>query len=826
MDRDEMRTALALLIPPGQVTELRAFGVCVDGHWRKGGRVVSGYFNDMDALARAAMTLRRGEGATTAGIYFIPNPIARGALLKSKNRLAEKTLTATSDDHITRRTRLLIDIDPVCSVDGMAIKGIPASDEEARAAAMLANTIECELRSEGWPEGVVASSGNGAHLIYALDMPNDDAALAMVKQIFDALHRRYSTDLVQVDQTTCNAARIWKLYGSCSGRGDEDEEMTRVYRTARIVSAPLSLEAVPLSCLQVLAVESMAAEAVERQAEEEKREASRPKAQESSRSSSRSGVRGDFDVSGFVRSHLRVQREKAWKGGGSVWVLAESPMCAHGGDGPFVAVHSDGAIAAGCHHDSCAWGWRDLREHCDPDARERREAWEARQQAPRLSIVREPEVVAPAKEKPPEETNTEARAWSHLKMGKHAPKNTRSNACEVLTRDARIDGVFAWDEMSGAVVVRKAPPWSGTHYEPTAWSVERPLTDGDLTHVSAWIDREYDFEPSIDSAARAVHAAATRHSYHAVCEWLDTLDDTEETAALDTWLIEHLGAEDTPYVRAVGRWWLISAVARAYKPGVKADHVLVLEGAQGLGKSSALRALCPRRSWLLDSELDLQHAAKDAYQAIKGRWIVELAELDGLSRKSEASALKRFLTSNTDSYRPAYARFGVDVPRTCVFAGTVNESEYLRDPTGNRRFWPVRCESIDLAGLGRARDELWAQARSAYSRGEQWHPSARMIDQIKSEQSDREERDVWERPVLVWLTEGARLRATASEILTGACDLSVGQQTTHHQRRVSAIMDRLGWTKARRRVGGRQVRCFEAPADALPGVPDESADWF
>ncbi len=373
-DRDEMLRALALLVPQGQVTELRAFGVRIDGDWRKQGRVVSGYFADMELLADAALTLRRADGETSAGVYFVPNPIARGMLLKSKNRLAAKVVTATADDHITRRTRLLIDVDPVCCVDGIAIKGIPASEEESAEALRVAYIIEGDLAGEGWPQGVVASSGNGAHLVYEIDLPNDDAALTMVKQVLDALHRRYSTELVQVDQTTCNAARIWKLYGSCSGRGDEDEESGRVYRTARIVSTPDALECVPMVCLQALAVESMAAEAVERQSVEDAREAAKPGF--GKRRRDRGDTQPTFDIEGFVRAHLCVQREKAWRGGGRVWVLAECPMCAHGGDGPFVAVHSDGAIAAGCHHDSCQhWGWRELREHCDPDARERRERW-------------------------------------------------------------------------------------------------------------------------------------------------------------------------------------------------------------------------------------------------------------------------------------------------------------------------------------------------------------------------------------------------------------------------------------------------------------------
>lgn len=162
------------------------------------------------------------------------------------------------------------------------------------------------------------------------------------------------------------------------------------------------------------------------------------------------------------------------------------------------------------------------------------------------------------------------------------------------------------------------------------------------------------------------------------------------TAHLDKWLITYLGAEDSPYVRAVGPRYLISAVARVYRPGCQVDHVLVLEGPQGKLKSTALRVLAVKDEWFTDR---LSHlASKDAAQEIAGVLIIEIAEWDALSRASSGTA-KSFITRRYDRLRLPYGKHVVEFRRQCVFAGTINApvGGYLRDPTGARRFWPVAC---------------------------------------------------------------------------------------------------------------------------------------
>lgn len=310
--------------------------------------------------------------------------------------------------------------------------------------------------------------------------------------------------------------------------------------------------------------------------------------------------------------------------------------------------------------------------------------------------------------------------------------------------------------------------------------------------------------------ARAVQAAARHNPFHPVRDYFDALA-WDGTLRLDTWLVTYFHTDDTPYVRAVGPRYLISAVARIYQPGCKVDHMLVLEGPQGKRKSEALRTLAIRDAWFTDR---LSHvASKDAAQEMAGVWIIEIAEMDALT-KASPSATKAFMTRRDDRFRPPYGKHPIRLPRQCVFAGTINPitGGYLKDPTGARRFWPVVCQgTIDREGIERDRDQLWAEAVVRFKADAKWWLETPELEALAAgEQALRFISDVWTESVAQWI--GARKDTSIPEVLQHALRLAPQDQTHSAQIRVANILTNLGFTKYRpRKKGGRRQNRYWQP---------------
>jgi putative DNA primase/helicase len=295
------------------------------------------------------------------------------------------------------------------------------------------------------------------------------------------------------------------------------------------------------------------------------------------------------------------------------------------------------------------------------------------------------------------------------------------------------------------------------------------------------------------------------------------------TRRLESWAVTHLGAADTKLNRAFGSLWMISAIARIMDPGAKVDHMLILEGPQGGKKSSALKLLAGA-DWFTDELAEI--GSKDAAQQMRGVWIIEIAELDAIGR-AEVSRIKSFLTRTVDRYRPPYERYVIDVPRQCVFAGSVNPDTYLRDETGNRRFWPIRCGQIDLEAIRRDRDQLWAEAMAMFGRGAIWWlDDPELIALARAEQEERYQSDAWDGLIDRWLVydkqrinrgygayddwceeEVERLTpltdVSVAEVLRDAIGIEPGRWTRADQMRVSAYLKARGWTRYQTRVGAK-----------------------
>jgi predicted P-loop ATPase len=298
----------------------------------------------------------------------------------------------------------------------------------------------------------------------------------------------------------------------------------------------------------------------------------------------------------------------------------------------------------------------------------------------------------------------------------------------------------------------------------------------------------------LNTAAQAAQTVAKDRSFHPVRQYLKSVH-WDGVQRLDRWLSTYLGAEDTDYSRAVGARWMISAVARIYRPGVKADCCLILEGPQGSKKSTALKTLAG--SYFTDELADL--GSKDSALQTRGVWIIELSELDTLSR-SEVSRIKAFMSRTTDRFRPPYGKRLIESPRQCVFAGTVNHSSYLRDDTGARRFWPIACGAIHIAALARDRDQLWAEAKARYDQGGVWWlETPELVSVAAQEQADRFESDPWEEILAGWL--GSRISVSISEALSCCLDKPRAQWTQADKNRVACCFRALGWERYRERQG-------------------------
>ena len=379
------------------------------------------------------------------------------------------------------------------------------------------------------------------------------------------------------------------------------------------------------------------------------------------------------------------------------------------------------------------------------------------------------------------------------------------NACVTMRDHPALAGRLAYDEFNGCTWVLKPLPWDG--------AANRAWSEFDDIAATEWIQG---FGVGIQVGSGIIREAAQRVAYenrfHPVLEYLEALE-WDGAERISGWLTTYLGVTPSPLTDAIGQKFLISAVARVMRPGCKADHMPILEGKQGILKSTALRTLVGD-AWFADQIADL--GTKDSCQDLRGKWIIEISELSAI-RQKEMERVKAYVSRPVDHYRPSYGHRSGDVPRQTVFCGTTNDTEYLADPTGARRFWPVTCADIDVTGLAGDRDQLWAEAVLAYHAGETWWlDDAVLREAAQEEQELRRVNDPWEAIIADWLDnprkqpdrDGIRMpfdlddgRITVTQILEHAIGQPGGRQTKNDQMRVGTVLRLFGWTKEHTRAG-------------------------
>ncbi len=406
-----------------------------------------------------------------------------------------------------------------------------------------------------------------------------------------------------------------------------------------------------------------------------------------------------------------------------------------------------------------------------------------------------------------EQSLREMMAWKATKTG-HKPVPDIVNAISILTYDPRWKGVLKFDEFSQVLRFTSAPQW---HPDDAGKDQSDVWTDNDTTRLDAWMRRNWGLELPNEKLREAVYVVGMRDSFNPLRDWLNQLE-WDGSKRAETWLPRYLGSDDTPYTRAAGKKWLISAVARGMRPGVKVDSLIVLEGGQGVGKSTALKTLAGGDKMFSDSPVDL--GSKDAFVSLRGRWVIELAELSSLSRADNEKA-KAFFSSATDSYRPPYGRELVQVPRTVVFAGTTNLGQYLNDETGGRRYWPVKVGVIDIRSLEQDREQIWAEVVHAFKAGDTWWPSYQETPLFEAEQLAREVSDAWHEDIHRWVTspqgvELLRQHGFLTLIQVAHYALAISPKDANHTTaiRISRVMNQIGFQKARTALGTGRMTVF------------------
>lgn len=403
-----------------------------------------------------------------------------------------------------------------------------------------------------------------------------------------------------------------------------------------------------------------------------------------------------------------------------------------------------------------------------------------------------------------------------------AVKATSHNVMLILENDEALAGLFWLDEFGNRVVLDRIPPWAG--------GTRDEFTEVDALELSAWLGapERYQVAVSIDLVMQCVEAIARRSKRHTVREYLRGLK-WDGVPRVERMFVDLFGAEENSYSLGAAKCFLVSAVSRVLwadpaqpSKGSKVDFMVVLEGGQGAGKTTSVLELFGAE-WYAEATESPAH--KDFYQTLRGRWCIEIGEMDSFS-KADVSKVKQAITTRFDVYRPSYGRTVRSFRRECIFVGTVNKDDYLRDETGARRFLPVKVGSINIRELVRVRDQLWAEAVHLFDQGFSWWV---LPDGAEREQDARFSEDVWTERTMRWVygkgrdqqyehlslndrgKHGEPLEFTVSEVLTHALHVDPARQGRPEATRVGSILARLGCQKYRPVRLGQRVWVYFLP---------------
>jgi predicted P-loop ATPase len=415
----------------------------------------------------------------------------------------------------------------------------------------------------------------------------------------------------------------------------------------------------------------------------------------------------------------------------------------------------------------------------------------------------------------------------HTREGEVHP--TLANALIIMAHDPVFRGMFGHNTFTDRRMLMREPPPSEDAGFLMPGPYPRSWYDEDISLTQAYMQRVWAPRFQRNVIADAMAVTAMSNPFHPLRDWLNGLV-WDGVKRLDNWLYSAFdvrnefipGTEEykakRAYFRAVGAKFLIAAARRIRQPGCKFDSMLILEGSQRIGKSTALLTLFGRDYFSDNVPPDL--ANRDAAIALHGLWCLEFAEIDHLVR-TEVETIKAFLSRAVDHYRPVHGRDFVDVPRQGVLAGTTNSDDYLRDATGNTRMWPVPCQCADVEWIALNREQLWAEACAREAAGETiWLDNADTQGAASETTASRMSEEVWQPAIVQWLESSERNKAvpvTSARILEEAIGMDKDKMTKAASMRVGAVMRSLGWDRINLREPkedgkkSRVLKVWEAP---------------
>lgn len=360
---------------------------------------------------------------------------------------------------------------------------------------------------------------------------------------------------------------------------------------------------------------------------------------------------------------------------------------------------------------------------------------------------------------------------------------TIANLVNCFYIDENLKDLFIFNEFSGTIEYSRNAIWHGVEKG-------QELRDKDIVFVQYYLAHNKQFEMGIDKITNAITELSERNRFHPIKEYLEGLNwDGEER--LDKWLINTTGTEDSPYSNAVGSKYLMAAVARIYCPGIKFDNVLVLEGKENIGKSTIFRTLS--NPWFTDS-IDLMQKDEKIIEKMRGSWFLEVAEMFGVN-DSNQERIKSFLTRQDDVHRLPYDRLSVRLKRQSIFCGSSNKLAYLFGEDGNRRFWPIKCEKINIQWLKDNRDQIFAEAKIRWQSGEELYLNPELFELAKIIQTQKlNVNEVWYEIIEEYLTH--KNTTTMKEILESCLKLEIKElHNRSYLINVGRVLKKLGFEK-------------------------------